>query len=57
MLVGLTVLLTSELIADKHDIAHVSCFTINPCGSRRFPANITKITFEGEDLPDNVNIG
>ena len=35
-----------ELIADKHDIAHVSCFTINPCGHRKHPVNIAIIAFK-----------
>ena len=38
-----------ELIADKHDIAHVSYFTINPRGCHKYSANIT---FKGQDLPD-----
>ena len=33
-----------ELIADEHDIAHVCCFTVNPCGHCKYPANIAKIT-------------
>ena len=47
----------SELIADKHDIAYVSCFTINPRGRRKHPVNITRIAFKGQDLPDRVYIG
>ena len=39
-----------ELIADEHDIAHVSCFTVNPCDCCKYPANIAKITFKGQDL-------
>ena len=46
-----------ELIADKHDTVHVSCFTINPRGCRRYSANIAKTTFKGQDLPDSVYIG
>ena len=46
----------SELIADKHDITHVFCFIINFRGHRRYPANTAKITFKGQDLPDNVQI-
>ena len=55
--VGLTVLLTFELIADEHDIARVSYFTINPHGGCKYPVNIAKITFKGQDLPDSIYIG
>ena len=47
----------SELIADEHDIAHVSCFTINPRGCRKHPVNIARIAFKRQDLPDWVYIG
>ena len=46
-----------ELIADKLDITHVSCFIINPRGCSRYPATIAKNTFKGENLPDSVYIG
>ena len=45
-----------ELIADEHDIAHVSCFTVNLRGHHKYPANIAKITFKGQDLPDSVRL-
>ena len=35
-----------ELIADKQNIAYVSCFTINPRSCCKYPANIAKITFK-----------
>ena len=47
----------TELIADEHDITHVSCFTINSRGHRKHPVNIARIAFEGQDLPDRVYIG
>ena len=46
-----------ELIANEHDIAHVSCFTINPHGCHKYPINIAGIAFKGQDLPDSVYIG
>ena len=36
-----------ELIADEHDITHVSCFTIDPCGRCKHPVNIATIAFIG----------
>ena len=42
----------SELIADEHDITHVSCFTINPHGHCKHPVNIARIVFKGQYLPD-----
>ena len=47
----------SELIAGKHDITHVSCFTINPHGCCKHPVNIARIAFKGQDLPDSAYIG
>ena len=47
----------SELIADEHDITHVSCFTINPRGCRKHPVNIARIAFKGQDLLDRLYIG
>ena len=47
----------SELIADQHDITHVSCFTINPRGRHEHPVNIATIAFKWQDLPDSVYIG
>ena len=41
-----------ELIADEHNIAHMSCFIINPHGCQKYPANIAKISLKGQDLPD-----
>ena len=46
-----------ELIANEHDITHVSCFIINPRGCRKHPINIARIAFKGQDLPDRVYIG
>ena len=46
-----------ELIADEHDIIQVSCSTVNPHGCCKFPANIAKIRFKGQDHPDIVYIG
>ena len=46
-----------ELIADEHEIAHVSCFTIISRGRYKYPVNIARIAFKGQDLPDRVYIG
>ena len=46
-----------ELIADDHDIAHVSCFTINPRGRPKYSVNIARIAFKGQNLPDRVYLG
>ena len=46
-----------ELIADEHNIAHVSCFTINPRGHHKYPVNIARIAFKGQELPDSIYIG
>ena len=43
-----------ELIADEYNM--VSCYTINHGGHRNYPANIAKITFKGQDLPNSVYI-
>ena len=43
-----------ELTADEHDIACVFCFTINPRGCHKYPANIAKITFKEQALPDSI---
>ena len=40
-----------ELIADEHDVTQVSCFTINAHGHCKYSANITRITFKGQDKP------
>ena len=44
------------MIADEHDIAHVSCFTVNPHGHCKYPGNIAKM-ISRQDLPDSVYIG
>ena len=41
-----------ELIADDHDIVHVSYFIIKP---RKYPAYIAKITFKRQGLPDTIS--
>ena len=44
-----------ELIADVHDIAHVSCLPSWP-PQVGYPANIVKIATKRQDLPDSVYI-